>query len=147
MMRIVNFYEGANPFIARNAVTYSPDDIVIAQEAVMNAYPSRVKNLKGKDYSGFCVDIEFDHVVGLVRLGELTEDTNVLRVWAHRIPVQKRCLISRQTWETKLEVAALSVKKAEGLVYTCEQVIRYGCPWSLMSQMSDFNDKAEGIAQ
>lgn len=143
-MKIKNYYRGANPFVTRNSTLYDEDDKKAAVSFVEKNFDEQLGGLSKKDYQGFCVDIEFTRVVGLVRLGELAEDTDTVRVWCHMVPTGKKGLFGAK-WELRKEVTPLSTKIAEQLVYTCEQVERYGCPWALKAQMSDFNYEAEHL--
>lgn len=142
-MEVVNVYKGANPFVIRNNTLYSREDEDEVRAFIERRFKNWINRLQKTDYAGFCVDVRFDRVVGLVRLGELSEDTNTVRVWCHQVPTSRRFFGMK--WTTSIDVTPHSTKIAADLVYTCEQVKRYGCPWSLMSQMSDFNDEAEGI--
>lgn len=143
-MKVKNIYKGSNPYVTRQNTMYDPADKTDAENFVKKLFSSEIKKLSNKDYTGFCVDIEFGRIVGLVRLGELAEDTDTVRVWCHRVPSAKSSIFG-QKWTTEVSAEPLSTKIAEQLVYTCEQVERYGCPWSLKSRCFDFNHEAEHL--
>lgn len=145
-MKIVNYYRGSNPFVTRDNIAYDPADTETAEAYVRKVYQDQIRELGPKDYTGFCVDVKLNRIIGLVRLGELTEDTDTFRVWCHMVPRQKKCLLGRIIWKLEVEAVPLSTKKALDLVYTCEQVVRYGCPYGIMDRMSDFHEGAEFVA-
>ena len=142
-VKVKNFYKGANPFVQRNNTLYDKDDEQKVITFIEKNFSEVIDSLSKKDYQGFCVDVEFDRIVGLVRLGELAEDTCTVRVWCHYVPCGRGLFGLK--WKLKKDVTPISTKVAEDLVYTCEQVERYGCPWSLKARMSDFFWEPEGL--
>ena len=138
-MKMLNIFKGNIDPVFTNRVTtlYDPEDKEIAVKFVDKYFGKFVDALEVNDYTGFCVDIEFTYNVGLVRLGELSEDTKVVRVWYHMIPADKRNIFGKK-WTLEKKVVPLSTKLARDLVFTCEQVERYGCAYSLKEHMSDY---------
>lgn len=141
-MKVINVYKGSNPYVTRSNTLYDQSDEQTAVTFIEKNFSEVIDGLSKKDYQGFCVDIEFNRIVGLVRLGELAEDTRIVRVWCHYVPVDR---IFGKKWKLVKEVTPISTSVAEQLVYTCEQVERYGCPWSLKSRCFDFNHEAEHL--
>ena len=138
-MKKLNFFKGnVDPVFANRTTTlYDAEDKELAIKFVDRYYGKLVDTLEVNDYTGFCVDIELSYNVGLVRLGELSEDTKVVRVWYHMVPSDKRNIFGKK-WQLEKRVVPLSTKLAKDLVYTCEQVERYGCAYSLKERMFDY---------